>query len=177
MFLCTDLFWSTQYGDNKGPNPLLTTAGLMTQHYPADPKINFSFFNHPAHARHCDNRQLGKHGEVFLRFWCLVSFRSCLIKVRWLVMCGNTRELLILRIVFTYGGNEKCRKHDCFCNTGLLFIITNHSVRSFIDHLTRPQWEAVVLLSLHESTDSISQLLRPLHCLTWGLGPVNSNTW
>lgn len=136
-----------------GPQSATNYSGFNDTALPCRSRNKLLFLQPPcrrsAHARHCDSRQLGKHGKVFLSFWCLVSFRSRLIEVRWLVMCCAMLELLILRILFSHEGNRKCIKHDCFCNTGL-FIITNHSMRSSIDHLTRPQWQAAVLLSLRD---------------------------
>ncbi len=137
-----------------GPQSATNYSGFNDTALPCRSQNKLLFLQPPcrrsAHARLCDSRQLGKHRKVFLSIWCLVSFRSRLIEVRWLVMCCALLELLILRILFSHEGNRKCGKHDCFCITGLLLIITNHSMRSSIDHLTRPQWQAAVLLSLRE---------------------------
>lgn len=84
MFLCTDLFRSTQYRANEGPNPPLTTVALMTQHYPADPEINSSFFNHPADALHTLNTvtagSWGSMEKFFLAFDALSVSGHVLLK-------------------------------------------------------------------------------------------------
>lgn len=56
-------------------------------------------------------------------------------------------ELLFLRITEKTGSVENM---IVFRNNGLLFIITDHSMRCFIVQLTRPQWQVAVLLSLWE---------------------------
>lgn len=149
MFLCTDLFISTQHWANKGPNSPLTIVALMTQHYPADPEINFSIFNYTAHALHTLWQQAaGEARGSFSQIWCLVSFRSCLIEVKWLVMCCAMSELLILRITAETGSEENM---IVFANNGLHFIITKHSMRWFTD-------QVAVLLSLWEYRLHLSAL-------------------
>lgn len=160
MFLCTDLFISTQHWANEGPNPPLTIVALMTQHYPADPEINFSIFDYPAHALHTLWQQAaGEARGSFSSIWCLVSFRSCLIEVKWLVMCCAMYELLILRITEKTGSEENMivfATMDLFSNHKQLNAMIHRSDRSAV-------------ISLRVLTPSISSWDR---CTIWprGLG-------